>query len=94
MYWDNATNKQSKIKSRYADIYVMCLLSTTNQQIVDPLDLDQWKFYVLSVQEINDYKRSQLSITLKSLEKLTNPISYNKLNQAIKDKYKQNLHIA
>lgn len=93
-YWDSATNKQSKNKSRYADVYVMCLLSTTDQSTIDPLDLDQWKFYVLSVQEVNDYKRSQLSITLKSLEKLVNPILYNRLDQAIKDKYQKNLYIA
>jgi len=94
LYWDSKTNKQSKTKSRYVDIYVMCLLFTTNQEIIDPLDLDQWKFYVLSVQEINNYKRSQLSITLKSLEKLTKSVSYDQLNQEVKDKYKKNLRIA
>ncbi len=88
-YWDSATNKQSKIKSRYVDIYVMCFLFTVNQKTISPLDLDQWKFYVLSVDEVNNYKRSQSSITLKSLEKLTEPVSYNQLNQKIKDKFKQ-----
>lgn len=91
-YWDSKTNKQSKTKSRYVDIYVMCLLSTTDQETINPLDLDQWKFYVLSVQEVNNYKRSQSSITLKSLEKLTEPVSYEQLNQEIKDKYKKNSH--
>lgn len=86
-YWSNRTNKQSKNKSRYADIYVMCLLSTKNQKIINPLNLNQWKFYVLSVQEINNYKRSQLSITLKSLEKLAKPVLYNQLDQKIKEKY-------
>lgn len=93
LYWDSTTNKQSKTKSRYADVYVMCLLSTTNQEIINPLDLDQWKFYVLSVNDINNYKRSQLSITLKSLEKLTEPVSYDQLNQEIRNKHKNNSHI-
>ncbi len=86
LYWDSKTNKQSKTKSRYADVYVMCFLFTMNQKIIDPLYLDQWKFYVLSVQEVNNYKRSQSSITLKSLEKLTKSVSYSQLNQEIKDK--------
>ncbi len=92
LYWDSKTNKQSKTKSRYADVYVMCLLFTTDQKIINPLDLDQWRFYVLSVQEVNNYKRSKSSITLKSLKKLTKPISYNQLNKEIKDASKKNLH--
>lgn len=92
-YWDSETNKQSKTKSRYADIYVMCLLSTTDQSIIDPLDLDQWKFYVLSVKEINNYKRSQLSITLKSLETLTKPVLYDQLSQNIKEKHEESQSI-
>ncbi len=90
-YWDNTTNKQLKIKSRYADIYVMCLLFNTNQATIDPLDVDQWKFYVLSVKKINNYKRSQSSITLKSLEKLADPVLYDQLDQEIKNKHKENL---
>ncbi|MCK5122539.1 MAG: hypothetical protein KAQ87_00055 [Candidatus Pacebacteria bacterium] len=89
-YWDNATNKQSKTKDRYADVYVMCLLSILDQEKINPLDLDQWKFYVLSVKKVNDYKRSQQSITLKSLERLTKPISYNQINQKVKDEHTKN----
>ena len=88
-YWDNATNKQSKTKSRYVDVYVMCLLATQDQETIDPLDLDQWRFYVLSVDEINAYKRSQTSITLSSLEKLTKPAFYDHLRQVIISKFKK-----
>ncbi len=93
LYWDSKTNRHSETKSRYADVYVMCLLFTTDQKIINPLDLDQWKFYVLSVQEVNEYKRSQSSITLKSLEELTKPVFYDQLNQEIKDKHKMNLDV-
>ncbi len=92
LYWDSKTNNQSKKKSRHVDVYVMCLLFNTNQETIDPLDLDQWKFYVLSVQEVNNYKRSQFSITLKSLERLTEAVSYNELKQRIKDKYEKDLY--
>lgn len=87
-HWDAKTNKQSKTKGRYVDVYVMCLLFHKNQKNIDPLNLDQWKFYVLSIDEINNYKRSQLSITLKSLESLTKAVSYNELDSEIKNKYK------
>ena len=88
--WEYETNKFSETKNRYADVYVMCLLSTTNQELINPLDLTQWLFYVLSVETINNYQRSQTSITLKSLEKLTNPVSYDLLSDEIKKKAKAN----
>ncbi len=87
-YWDGATNKQLKTKARYADVYVMCLLFNTDQETINPLDMDQWKFYVLSVKEVSSYKRSQSSITLKSLKGLTEPVLYDQLDQEIKNKYK------
>jgi hypothetical protein len=90
LYWDGATNVQSKTKARHADVYVMCLLETKDQEKIDPLDLEQWKFYVLSVDAVNNYKRSQMSITLNSLEKLTSPVCYDELDQEIKIKHKEN----
>lgn len=88
--WEYETNKFSETKARYADVYVMCLLSTTNQELINPLDLAQWLFYVVSVETLNNYKRSQSSIMLKSLEKLTNPVTYNQLNDEIKRKVEEN----
>lgn len=82
-YWDSATNKQSSTKSRYVDVYVMCLLTTQDQEIIDPLNLDQWRFYVLSIDEVNTYERSQTSITLGSLEKLAEPVLYNEIKAEV-----------
>ncbi len=89
LFWDSTTNKQSKTKGRHVDVYVMCLLANTDQTTIDPLDMDQWKFYVLSVDEVNNYKRSQQSITLKSLEDLTEVVSYGELHDNIKSKCKK-----
>jgi hypothetical protein len=91
-FWDSISNMQSKTKARYVDIYVMCLLANIDQDSIDPLDLDQWRFYILSVDEINNYKRSQSSITLKSLEKLTRPVKYDQINLEIKAKFKKRLN--
>ncbi len=84
-------NQNSYEKTRASDIYVMCLLSNQNQKTIDPLNLEQWTFYVLSIEEIKNYKRSKSSITLKSLEKITEPISYDKLKKEVKNKYKKTL---
>ncbi|MFD1256803.1 hypothetical protein ACFQ3S_08335 [Mucilaginibacter terrae] len=90
LYWDSLTNLQSKIAKRSADVYVFCLLHHDNKQTCDPLNLDHWEFYVLATQELNLYTRSQHSITLKSLKKLTIAVNYEELNNEIIKKSRYN----
>lgn len=83
--WDPLTNKFSENAKRSADVYV-CLLHHGDKQTVDPLDLNQWEFYVLATGELNEYARSQQSITLKSLQRLAKPVEYGQLELEIKTK--------
>ena len=87
-YWNSKNGEQESIAKRHADIYVMCLLKNMNQNTINPLDMDQWDFYVLSRSELDNYKRSQHSITLKSLENLTQPVTYAGLHEEIKIKHR------
>lgn len=83
LYWDSTTNTQSKTAGRSAHVYVFCLLHHEKKQTCDPLNLDQWEFYALATHELNNYTRSQHSITLKSLQGLTQAIGYDKLGHEI-----------
>jgi hypothetical protein len=83
LHWDSATNEQSQSPSRHADVYVFCLLHHKLKQTVDPLNLNQWEFYVLATKQLNEYKRSQYSITLKSLQLMANPVGYKDLYNEI-----------
>ena len=85
-YWDRSTNVQHPTPSRHSDFYVFCLLKHQDQPTLDPMNLDQWEFYVVSTVEISNYKRSQSSITLKSLLNLTQSLKYSELRQAILDR--------
>lgn len=87
MGWDSETNTQTKTKSRHADLYVFCLLHHQDKATVDPLNMDHWCFYVLSTNEVNAYERSQHSITLKSLERLTRKVRYEEVYHEIQFKY-------
>ena len=53
------------------------------QSTLNPLNLEQWEFYVIPTVELNDYKRSQSSITLNSLQKLTSGVAYSNLRNTI-----------
>jgi hypothetical protein len=86
-HWDSSTNKLTGEPGRHADVYVFCLLHHVHKQTVDPLNLDQWEFYVVSTKELNSYTRSKNTISLKSLKKLVNSVSYDSLDSEIKFRY-------
>lgn len=68
--WDPVTSMQSQESLRQADCYVFALLVHLDRETVDPLNLDQWRFFVLPTSVLDQRTRSQSSITLKSLKAL------------------------
>lgn len=68
--WDPESNLQAKEATRHADVYVFALHAHQEKATIDPMDLDQWRFYVVPTAVLDARKRSQHSITLKTLEKL------------------------
>ncbi len=87
LHWDSLTNIQAAVARRHADVYVFCLLHHATKSTVNPLNLDQWEFYVLATAELNSYTRSQHSLTLKSLQNLTEAVTYNQLAGKVKQKH-------
>jgi hypothetical protein len=82
--WDPDTNRQAAKPSRLADVYVFALLACMDKPSIDPLNLDQWEFYVLSTRAINERTRSQHSITQNSLKRLNaGLISYDELRWGV-----------
>lgn len=88
--WDEETNKRTETAMRSADVYVFCLLHHDNKQTCDPLNLNHWEFYILATGELNSYTRSQHSITINSLRKLTEPVDYTLLNDEVVKKNELN----
>lgn len=78
-YWDSSNGLLAKESKRHADLYVFCLLKIKDQKIIDPLRLEQWEFYVLPTYKLDNYTRSQTSITINSLQKLAEATSYDNL---------------
>jgi len=82
--WDSETNILSEKRQRQADVYVFALLSNKDKATVDPLDVTQWEFYVVPTRVLNDRQRSQHSITLPSLKRLTQSVTYEELSDAVR----------
>jgi hypothetical protein len=82
--WDPETNVLGDKSQRQADVYVFALLFHKNKATVDSMDVTQWEFYVVPTHVLNDRQRSQHSITLPSLRRLAQPVSYGELRDAVR----------
>ena len=55
---------------RVADVYVFCLLGRCDDPEPDPMDLNQWKFYVLATKTLDQERPGQKKIALNPLKSL------------------------
>lgn len=69
--WDSEKDTTSTTQIRQADVYVFCVLAHKEKSTIDPLNLDQWDFYVLSAEALNRQVGNQKSIGLDSLLRLS-----------------------
>ncbi|MFN6945974.1 MAG: hypothetical protein ACK4ND_13580 [Cytophagaceae bacterium] len=82
--WDAETNTYSPTSQRQSDVYIFALLKHKDKNTVNPLDLDQWLFYVLKTAEINKVCGDKKSIGINSLLKLNPAIChYDELKKQI-----------
>ena len=81
--WYADTNTYSKIAARVADCYVFCLLAETDRSKLNVLDINQWRFWILSTKKINETLGEQKTITRSRLEKLATEVSYDQLRNEI-----------
>lgn len=82
--WSPDTNRLDDDPKRQADVYVFALLAHQDKATLDPMDLKQWEFYVVPTKVLNERKRSQHSITLKSLKSLCDAVSFGELLGAVR----------
>jgi len=68
--WDATTNTSSKTQYRQSDVYVFCLLHHQDKSSVDPLDLSQWTFNVISTRRLDESLLTQKTLSLVTLLKL------------------------
>jgi hypothetical protein len=67
--WDAATNTYAATPCRAAQVYVFALLHHKDKSTVDPLQTDQWTFYVLPTSVLNEKFPAGKTIGLASLLK-------------------------
>lgn len=65
--WDAEANTVSAERRRQADLYVFALLAHREKATLDPLDVSQWRFFVLPTAVLDARFPTQKTITLSTL---------------------------
>ena len=63
-------NNYTNEKFRPADVYIFCLLHHKDQATINPMNLDQWTFYVVPTKVLEERFPDQKSLSLSSLTRL------------------------
>lgn len=82
--WNAESNTYEQEFRRQAQVYVFALQAHQDKATIDPLNVDQWKFYVISTRVLDEKIPKQKTIGLKSLEALAGKgIPYQELRAAV-----------
>lgn len=68
---------------RPSDVYVFSLLNEKNRDSVNPLDLNQWDFYIVKTPVIDDTFDSQKSVALSIIEPIAMCVKFCGIKQAV-----------
>ena len=84
--WEADSNTYSDEKVRQADVYVFCLLHHKDQKTIDPLNLDQWSFYIVSTEKLSKEVGNQKTIALSRLTGVgATKVNFDQLTEMIKE---------
>ncbi|MGG2085467.1 hypothetical protein ABFY59_00295 [Priestia aryabhattai] len=81
-FYDYDKNSYSVDALRHADIYIFCLLKEKDFNQVNVLNTEHWSFYIVPTQTLNNIHPCQKSISLSTLEKISQPIPYHQIKKS------------
>lgn len=81
--WNPDTGMEDAEPRRHSDAYVFALLAHQDQATLNPLDLAQWEFYAVSTAWLDARERSQYSITLPSLRRDFDRLTFGSLRAGV-----------
>ena len=81
--WDPATNEFNGERTRHADVYVFSLITEKDATGFDPMNLDQWAFYVVPRRRIDERFGAQKSIGITAVQSLSSIYTVANLKNAV-----------
>jgi len=87
--WDPTTNVMEGTPKLHSDIYVICFFAADSHDMADPLNLDQWKFFAFTKEQVKQLLQERKTISLKFLERSgIQPVSACKLKSKVVELHK------
>lgn len=82
--WDERSGALDTEAKRRADVYIFCLLAEQDPGIVDPMDVSQWRFFVLARRVLDERAGARKQLGLDALLALDpRPASFPGLRDAV-----------
>ena len=78
--WVPEENRFGKDRKRHSDLYVFCVLTEKIKAEVNPLDIEQWEFYIMSTQLMDKELADSQSISLATVLKYSQRYTFKQLN--------------
>lgn len=82
----NSNYESSEEENKYErqnDIYVFCLNTGTTKATSNPINLNNWEFYIVPTSEINEKCGNNKKISLERVRKMTQKKSFGELKNTI-----------
>ena len=86
--YDDYKDENSPLR-RQNDIYIFCLNTGDTKETSNPLELNNWQFYVVPTDIINEKCGNAKTISLSRVEKLAKKVNYSELKNEVDDLIKQ-----
>lgn len=68
---------------RCSDVYIFCLLKEKSKKLINPLDLKQWSFYILTTEDVDNNYNNQKSVGLEMIKQIAVYTDFNGIKNCI-----------
>lgn len=76
--WSSTEGKFATERKRQADVYIFAILAHQDLETLNPIDLNQWQFYVIPTDTLNKLNRA--SISLRTVQSIAgHPVPFHTL---------------
>ncbi len=70
-------------RNRSAELYIFALHTAKEVSKMDVLDMEQWRFYLVKTNILNDEFETKRKIGIRALNKLATPVKFNRIREQI-----------
>lgn len=89
--FDPVTGGLAELSIRQADIYAFCVLTEKDAERINPLDMDQWTFYLVKTHDLDAAIGKRKTVTLSNIKQIEHvPCAYSEIKQNIDHFIEQN----